>query len=102
MSATAERNGVLFYVAAKDRKFSVVGDEGIHLHVGEAFWDRVRDGLAASFSRGEFALGLERAIDAVGEELATAFPHQRGDVNELPDSISYSEPESGEGNGEPL
>ena len=95
MSGTAERNGVLFYVAARDRKFSVVGDEGIHLHVGDPFWNRLRDGLRERFARGEFAAGLEQAIGEVAEELSHAFPRRSGDVNELPDSISYSGPESG-------
>jgi len=96
MSATALRNGVLFYVAPRERKFAILGDEEIHRHVGEAFWNSLRDLLSASFAAGKFADGLAEAIDAVGEELARAFPRQEGDVNELPDVISRSERESDE------
>ena len=30
MNETAERNGVLIYLAIKDKKFSIIGDEGIN------------------------------------------------------------------------
>ena len=99
MHATALRNSVLFYVAPRDRKFAILGDEGIHRHVGEAFWERLKDRISESFAAGKFAPALEEAIAAVGEELALAFPRQDRDVNELPDSVSYSEPEAGEGDG---
>ncbi len=97
MSATVERNGVLFYVVPRQRKFAILGDEGIHRHVGEAFWNRLRDLISESFTAGKFEAGLEEAIAAVGEELAVAFPRKDRDVNELPDSISYSEPGPDEG-----
>jgi uncharacterized membrane protein len=30
MEKTAERNGVLFYLAVQDRKFAIIGDAGIN------------------------------------------------------------------------
>ena len=39
MDKTAERNGVLFYLAVKDRKFAIIGDAGINAKVPEGFWD---------------------------------------------------------------
>lgn len=38
MEQTAARNGVLVYVAMKDKLLAIYGDEGIHNRVGEAFW----------------------------------------------------------------
>lgn len=89
MRRTEARNGVLFFVAIGDRRFAVVGDEGIDRAVGAAFWDGIRDGLRERFRRGDFAGGLEAAILEAGEALSRFFPRRDGDRNELPDTLSY-------------
>jgi len=38
MTKTEQRNGVLFYLAAKDHKFAILGDAGINAVVEEGFW----------------------------------------------------------------
>src|SRR5262245_31153043 len=38
LTKTKDRNAVLIYVATRDRKFSMIGDTGIHEEVGSAFW----------------------------------------------------------------
>ncbi len=95
MAATAERNGVLFYLAARHRKFAVIGDQGIHDHVGDAFWAALRDRLEGRFRKGDVAGGLEEAILETGERLSAAFPPRAGGTNELPDEISYGDEASG-------
>jgi len=89
MEATAQRNGILFYVAVDDRTFAIVGDHGIHDHVGRAFWEALRDAMAASFAKGDPAEGLVRAIEEAGARLAAHFPRGGGDRNELTDEISF-------------
>ncbi len=95
MHRTAEHNGVLFYFAARHRKFAVVGGEGIHAHVGEAFWHSLRNRMAERFRAGDLVGGLEEAILAVGDELSVAFPRREDDENELPDEISHGEDRDG-------
>jgi uncharacterized membrane protein len=90
MEATAERNGILFYVAVDDRAFAVVGGAGIHAKVGDAFWDALRDAMRDDFAKGDAASGLIRAIGEAGQRLAEHFPRRAGDANELPDEISYT------------
>ena len=90
MTATERRNGVLVYVAVKDRQFAVVGDSGIHAKVAEGFWDDVAAARGRRFAAGEFADGLAEAIGRLGDALAAHFPRAAdADVDELPDSISY-------------
>ena len=89
LNETQLRNGVLIYLAVKDRKFAILGDEGINNTVEDTFWNDVRDMMAREFKQGRFAEGLERGILRCGEKLKTYFPYQTDDVNEIPDDISY-------------
>ncbi len=89
MHDTAERNGVLVYLATRARKFAIVGDEQLHQRVGEAFWNDVRDLLAQQFGRDRFVEGLEGGVALIGEKLREHFPHREDDRNELSDDISY-------------
>ena len=89
LNETKLRNGVLIYLAVKDRKFAILGDEGINKVVGKDFWEDVKDLMLANFKEGHFADGLEQGIQRCGEKLKTYFPHQSNDINEIPDEISY-------------
>lgn len=42
MYKTRERNGVLFYLALKSKRFAVIGDAGIDAKVPAGFWNSVR------------------------------------------------------------
>lgn len=89
MHKTKLRNGVLFYLAVKDRKFAILGDAGINARVPEGFWDEVKELMVAHFKNGELAKGLEEGIKMAGEQLKAYFPWQKDDVNELSDEISF-------------
>lgn len=94
MHKTEKRNGVLFYLAIKDRKFAILGDAGINAVTPEGFWDGISDKMTASFAEGKFAEGLREGILMAGEQLKVHFPYQDDDVNELPDDISFGGKES--------
>lgn len=90
MHKTAERNGVLFYLAVEDRKFAILGDSGINSKVPEGFWNDISALLAKNFSEGKFAEGLSEGIIMAGNQLKKYFPCCEDDVNELSDEISFS------------
>jgi uncharacterized membrane protein len=88
MTNTRERNGVLFFVVPSRRAFVVLGDRGIHAHVGQAFWDDLAQKLSAHFQRGEFTEGLLAAIAAAAEHLEMHFPRDPNTaLNELSNEI---------------
>lgn len=89
INETQQRNGVLIYLAVKDHKFAILGDEGINKVVGDGFWNDVKDLMLSHFKEGRFAEGLEEGIMRCGEKLKTYFPYQSDDINEIPDDISY-------------
>ena len=90
MHETQDRNGVLILLAVDRREFAILGDEGINKVVPEDFWDTERDLMSTHFRKGDFATGIELAIQQIGVKLRKFFPYQTDDVNELPDEISYN------------
>jgi uncharacterized membrane protein len=90
MTATAERNGVLIYVAPRSRKFAIIGDTGIHARCGPQFWTEVAAAMEVDFREGKFTDGIVKGVMRAGEVLAIHFPRTRGaaDTNELPDEVT--------------
>ena len=90
MVNTESRNGVLIYLAVKNRKFAIIGDEGIHAVVSEIFWDSIKNKMLNQFRENHFTEGLVDAISETGQQLKKYFPHQSDDKNEQPDDISFN------------
>ncbi|RDC54861.1 TPM domain-containing protein [Pedobacter chinensis] len=89
MDKTAQRNGVLIYLAHADHKFAIIGDSGINRVVPENFWETTKIAMSAHFAKGDLADGIIAGIALAGEKLALFFPPQKGDINELPNSIVF-------------
>jgi uncharacterized membrane protein len=90
MHETAERNGVLFYLAVLDRTFVIYGDSGIHAKVPANFWDTIRDHMLGHFKEKRFSQGLCEGIKLAGDKLQEHFPHQKDDKDELSNDVSFS------------
>jgi uncharacterized membrane protein len=88
MHQTAERNGVLIYVAFKDRKLAIIGDAGIHAHLHQETWTATKDEMIRQFALGSYEKGLCDAIAAIGNKLSTYFPYREGDRNELSNTVT--------------
>ena len=88
MTKTAERNGVLIYIAPRARKFRILGDTAIHEKCGAPFWTEVASAMEAAFRKGEFTEGVVRGVERVGEVLGRHFPRKSGDRNELSNKIN--------------
>jgi uncharacterized membrane protein len=89
MHRTALRNGVLFYLAVKDKQFAILGDSGIDQKVDEHFWDEIKTHMESLFRDGKFTDGLCDGIEMAGKQLGKYFPVQVDDSNELSDDISF-------------
>ena len=95
MHRTADRNGVLIYLAIKERRYAIIGDTGINAVVPPGFWDQIRDHMNQRFSENLFTEGLAEGIIMAGEQLKEHFPHAKDDINELTDTISFDINEPG-------
>ncbi|MBM3412033.1 MAG: TPM domain-containing protein [Bacteroidetes bacterium] len=90
MHKTAARNGVLFYLAIKDRQIAIWGDQGIHEKLGTAFWQLQVDRIISAFQAKDPTLGICLAIQEIGAALHTHFPYEGDkDKNELSDELSF-------------
>ncbi|HEY6900954.1 MAG TPA: TPM domain-containing protein [Puia sp.] len=90
MEQTAVRNGVLVYVALRDRQLAILGDKGIHEKVGTAFWKQQVAAILSHFNKADYAGGIADVVAAIGEALHQHFPYDReNDENELPDDIVF-------------
>jgi uncharacterized membrane protein len=90
MDLTKDRNGVLVYIAMKDRQFAILADQGIHEKVGQVFWNEEVSVMKKHFSNALPADAIEAVITDVGQALRTHFPYDRTtDKNELPDDLVF-------------
>jgi uncharacterized membrane protein len=87
MTRTAERNGVLVYIAPRAHKFRVLGDVAIHEKAGPEFWTAVAAAMEEHFKKAEFTEGVVEAVRTIGDKLAAHFPRRSDDVNELPNTL---------------
>jgi uncharacterized membrane protein YgcG len=94
MTRTRRRNGVLVFLSLPSRTFAIVGDEGIDRITGPGYWEKLRDTMSERFSAGGYTEGLLEILDRVEAVLAEHFPYEEGDIDELPDDISYALPRS--------
>lgn len=87
MDKTAEKNGVLIYLAYEAHKFAIIGDSGINRVVPEDFWETTQIAMKAHFASGNYASGIIAGVKLAGEKLAVYFPTAHDDVNELPNDV---------------
>jgi len=88
MHKTALRNGVLFYLAIKDRKFAILGDAGINAKVGQDFWKEIKETMVEFLKKEQHDSALEVGIQMAGKALSAHFPYDaKTDTNELSNEI---------------
>ncbi|MBC7576642.1 MAG: TPM domain-containing protein [Tardiphaga sp.] len=83
---TEHNNGVLLYLLLADRDVEIVVDRGIDARVGLDGWDTICKAMESEFRQGRFERGVIAGIAAVTRHLATHFPRDGADINELPDA----------------
>jgi len=91
MNTTAQRNGVLVYLATHDHLFAIIGDAGINERVGPDFWEATKNTMAVHFRKGELAQGLIAGVHHAGNQLKHFYPRTADDINELPNEIHFGD-----------
>ncbi|MEQ1560226.1 MAG: TPM domain-containing protein [Methyloglobulus sp.] len=81
---TEENSGVLIYVQLADREVHILADRSINKCVEQAEWDKIAKVMQKAFSQKQFQQGSLQAIEEITRLLATHFPADSLDHNELP------------------
>jgi len=93
LQRTAEGTGVLVFASLLERRAVVLGDHGIHEHMGDAGWEQAVGVLVEALRAGDPGRGFEQAVACCGARLAEHFPRLEGapaPPNELDDVIRVS------------
>lgn len=91
MHHTKDRNGILLYINPKVKKFALYGDEGIHLKLGQDYWNSLKDQMRDEIKNIDLTTGICHAIEELGKQLRSHFPYSHHDKNELHNDVSESD-----------
>lgn len=92
MDRTADRNGVLLYIAFRDHQFAIFADRGIHERLGNVYWQQEVKSMQHHFRQKHYADALVEVISHIGQSLREQFPYDgEKDKNELPDDIVFGD-----------
>lgn len=91
MDKTTLRNGVLFYIAVRDKQLAIFADKGIHEAAGgNEYWKNTVTEILSVFSKENVVAGMITSINKIGQALKEHFPYDKAiDKNELPDEIIF-------------
>ena len=84
---TTRGNGVLVFVVPARQQVFVLGDKGAEASVDSSIWNEVASHIAKAFARGAGTAGLVDGVGQLAHALSASFPHECGDVNELPNQL---------------
>jgi len=89
MHETALRNGILIYLRLKSKEVAILGDIGIHQHVGNEFWEAVKQEIISTIQSSNITQGIIKGIELSGKQLSIHFPPNGPNPNELSDEITH-------------
>ena len=84
---TKAHTGILILTSLLEHRVIVLADKGINEKVAAGTWDEVVLILTTSLKTGNACDGFCKAIERCGEILATHFPRQADDTDELPNRL---------------
>lgn len=90
MERTKDKTGVLIFLLISDKKFQIIGDEGINKKVSKEFWDVLAMKMAEYFRSNKFVEGICQTVNEVGVVLKKEFPIKSDDTNELSNEVVIS------------
>ena len=87
VTETLERSGVLILLSAFERRVEILGDRGIHEHLGQDAWRAIVMKLTSAIASGKAFEGLSAIIEQLGTSLSERFPARSADTNELSNQV---------------
>lgn len=86
---TRDASGILVMISEKEHRVVILADRGIHHRVDANHWQRYVDQIIKGIQRHQTHDAVIDVIQHMGALLATHFPRQHDDTNELPNRVIY-------------
>ena len=84
---TRDKSGLLIMISQLEHRVVILGDSGIHAHIGDSGWDTHVATITQGIKKGAPAAALIQVIESFGRVLADKFPPRPDDTNELPNTV---------------
>jgi putative membrane protein len=84
---TRDHTGILILVSLLEHRVEVLADRGINEKVPPGTWNEIVGNLTAGLKSGRACEAFCKAVERCGEILATHFPRQADDRDELPNKL---------------
>lgn len=84
---TKDHTGILILISLLEHRVEVLADRGINQKVSAGTWDEVVRIVTAGFKSAQACDAFCKAIERCGDILATHFPRQADDKDELPNRL---------------
>lgn len=84
---TRDQSGLLIMFAEREHQVVILGDRGVHHHIGNTGWNDYIDQMVQGVRRGHAAASLLQVIASLGARLSKHFPPRPDDTNELPNQV---------------
>lgn len=91
LSATKQRTGILLFVSVLERKAVVLADRAISEKLAPEVWQEVVQLLTQGLQERQWVKGFSVAIEKCGQILATHFPAQGSNPNEIANHLILKE-----------
>lgn len=91
LRSTKEGTGILIFLSLMEHKVVVLADRGIASKLPSDTWSQMVQLIVEGVKGRCLAANFSKAIATCGELLATDFPRQKDDVNELTDHLVIKE-----------
>ncbi len=87
IAKTKGATGILLFMLFNAKEFCILADKNINEKVQQSVWDEIAKNMSLHFKQENFCNGILDGIEQAGKILATHFPIQPGDVNELSNEV---------------
>ncbi len=88
MHNTAHRNAVLIFLRLRTKEIAILGDIGIHQHVGNEFWNAVKEEVIQTIQNHNVTDGIVKGVEITGKQLGLFFPALDDNPNELSNEVT--------------
>ncbi len=89
MHTTQQRNAVLIFLRLRTKEIAILGDIGIHQHVGNEFWTAVKEEVIHTIKQDNVSEGIVKGLEIIGKQLSIFFPALDENPNELSNEVTF-------------